>query len=188
LSLAQQCWKPVSIHEIVAEFLLGERGRGFQADVMPRLTTDQIAAVERPNIADPLENHFRLRLLMYCRAELIGEIPPDTRWFEVSWLGNDDLRELKYISRCRLENMEQPLTEAPTEWRKPILWGHDEGGPFTIMEGNHRLSAAARTNQPFSIRALVGLSPTPCFFHGPDPGHRLVNDLWRDRSASQFKY
>jgi hypothetical protein len=55
----------------------------------------------------------------------------------------------------------------PSNWGTPILWGHDRKGPFTIIEGNHRLVAyASQANKSgLSVPVFVGLSKTPCFWH-----------------------
>lgn len=158
--------------------------------------------IDNPNTMDPSENHFRLRLLFYVRAELMGEVPPDTQWYEVRNLGDDELKELLIIARCGLDNLAEnnelikvlrqtapSLTSLPAKWRKPILWGHDKCGPFSIIEGNHRLAAyTAHIDYTLSIPVLVGLSPTPCFFHYPDAPHFIANDLWRTANRPPFTY
>ena len=189
MSLASQSWNPISIHTVVAEFLLGERFKVAQF-----LPHDKMGVVDNADTDNPFDNHFRLRLLFYFRCQLFCEIPPDTVWFEVHSLGDEDLADLRVIGRCgwddpgdnneitKVANRKPGvLSGPPATWRKPILWGHDKNGPFTIMEGNNRLTAyvAAGGSHELHVPVLVGLSPTPCFFHTPDPPRMLANDLWK---------
>jgi hypothetical protein len=90
-----QAWRPILIHEVVAEFLLSERHK--PAKLLP---PESMTVVDKPNTHDPIGNHFRLRLLYYFRCFLIAEIPPDTQWFEVRYLTDHELGELRVIGRC----------------------------------------------------------------------------------------
>ena len=51
------------------------------------------------------------------------------------------------------------------------MWGHDRGGPFTILEGNNRLIAYASTapRPALEVSVFIGLSKSPCFWHRADP-------------------
>jgi hypothetical protein len=193
MSLASQSWRSISIHDVVAEFLLNERYKAAQI-LLPH-SPEHMAVVDAPDIKDPRENHFRLRLLYYFRCQLMCEIPPDTQWFEVQNLGQEELSELRVAGRCGWDDpvdnnellnvaVRRPsvLKADPATWRKPILWGHDRNGPFTILEGNNRLTAyvsdGAKQNT-LSIPVQIGLSSLPCVFHLPDPPVILANDLWK---------
>jgi hypothetical protein len=188
--LASMSWTHVAIHDVVSEFLRAERHN--YAHIDPAL----LALIDQPDLAKPQENHHRLRLLYCRRANLLGEIPPDTEWYKVENLTDAELDELYAIARCGWDDpagadknelrrvarrRPEPLTKLPTEWPRPILWGHGKGGPFTIMEGNHRLTGYASTIAAPSIEIpiLVGLSPTPCYFHIFDPPYIIANDLWK---------
>lgn len=188
MSLADMNWKRVTIHEVVVEFLRAERGK-----FVGLVSLNGMQLVDFPDTNDPNENHTRLRYLYAIRAQLIGEIPPDTRWYEVKSLTDEHLSELHVIARCGWDDRGDKnevirvasrknlsLTHQPFEWKRPILWGHQRAGPFTIIEGNNRLTAYASEHQRsrLSIPVLVGLSPTPCFFHIFDPPRKLANDLW----------
>jgi hypothetical protein len=189
MSLANMASNRVSVHEVVAEFLRGERHR-FEHS----LPSAEMALIDSPNISDPRENHARLRYLYCSRGHLIGEIPPDTQWYEVRNLTAEGLSELHVIARCGWDHsgdrnellrvvLRRPsaLTSQPSSWARPILWGHEKAGPFTILEGNNRLVAFASQGQQSAlmIPALVGLSPTPCCFHIFDPPDVIANDLWK---------
>ncbi len=182
----------VSIHYFVAEFLQAERynAAGF-------LPPTEMRIVDAPNLNDPIENHYRLRILYYFRAHLLGEVPPDTQWFEVQYLTDRELSELHAVSRCGWENPTDPsdhnelakvavrkpikLDELPADWKRIILWGHRREGPFTILEGNKRLTAYASTlpSPGLRIPVLVGISPTPCLWHFEDAPRKIANDLWK---------
>jgi hypothetical protein len=189
MSLVNMKWTRVTVHNVVAEFLQSERWK--PAGV---LAPQCMNAVDTPNTSDPVENHLRLRLLYYFRCFLFAEIPPDTEWFEVRYLTDNELNQLRVVGRCswddRADQNElakvaarrpEKLNSPPTSWGRLILWGHDRQGPFTILEGNHRLVAYASTSPlpGLSIAVLVGLSPTPCFFHILDPPRVIANDLWK---------
>lgn len=193
MSLANMVWTQVTIHDVVAAFLQSER------DKFAGLPPDLMHKIDSPDTNNSLDNHFRLRLLYYVRCFLMAEIPPDTQWFEVQNLTNNELNDLYVVGRCGwdapgLDNnqlatvalrRQETLTAPPSSWRKLILWGHDRQGPFTILEGNHRLVAYMQASQQpsFSLPIFVGLSPTPCFFHILDPPRKLANDLWKAREC-----
>ena len=189
MSLASMLWTRVTVHETVAEFLRGERHRFVDA-----ASPAEMVLIDSPNLDDPQANHMRLRYLHLSRCHLIGEIPPDTRWYEVRHLTDKELSELHVIARCGWDDPSdknellrvasrrpKALTSQPTSWARPILWGHEEAGPFTIIEGNNRLTAYASQGQQrgLMIPALVGLSPTPCFFHVFDQANKVANDFWK---------
>jgi hypothetical protein len=188
VSLADERWSSASINDVVSELLLAERGK------LPQLLPPHLVkALEAPDLIDPAENRLRLRVLYYYRRWLMGEIPPDTAWYEVRFLSERHIDELLVIGRCGWDDPSdrnelrrvasrrpQVLHSAPGTWRKPILWGHDASGPFTIIEGNHRLTAyeSAPNPAPFQIPALVGISPTYFNFHLPDPPGHMFHDFW----------
>lgn len=196
MTLAEREWQELSIHDVVSEFLLSERGK--YAWLGPAL----MAKIDSPVTSNSSDNHLRLRLLYWRRLHLMAEIPPDTKWYEVRRLTDAELSELRVIGRCGWDSphdqnelekvatrLQESLFEEPIAWHKPILWGHDRLGPFTILEGNHRLTAYCGSNKPktLSVPVLVGLSPTPCFWHLPDQPHFLANDLIK-REVPPFIY
>jgi hypothetical protein len=138
--------------------------------------------LDAPNLNDPEQNHDRLRLAYVIRSRFIREIPPDTVWYEVRYLTDKELPELYVVAHAAWMDLadnnelfkvaarkrEQLSTESPN-WAPIILWGHDKNGPFTIIEGNHRLVAYAGSGKRgLKIPVFVGLSRTPCFWHIPD--------------------
>jgi hypothetical protein len=194
MSLADMIWKRVSVHRVVAEFLRNEPHR-LELTLSPASHARLAPLIASPNLGDPAENHARLRLLYLIRRPLIGEIPPDTQWHEVHNLTDNELAELHVIAHSGWDapgqdrnellqvaaRMPRTLSGPPSSWPPPILWGHSKAGPFTIIEGNNRLTAyAAASPRPrLAIPVLVGVSPTPCFFHIFDPTAWVANDLWK---------
>jgi hypothetical protein len=70
------------------------------------------------------------------------------------------------------------LTKPPSSWNTTILWGHSKSGPFTILEGNHRLAAYADSGQSVpDIPVFVGLSPIACVYHRLDNSGTLLRDI-----------
>lgn len=182
-------WRRVTVHAVVAEFLRAERHK------LRWLPPTAFALIDQANTGDPAENHARLRYLASIRRQLLGEIPPDTRWYKVHTLTDANLIELHVIGRCGFDDpfgrdqnelkkvavrRPEPLSSQPAHWGSPILWGHSKTGPFTIIEGNHRLIGyASQTQAPgLSVAVFVGLSRTPCFWHVFDAPNKLVNHLW----------
>jgi hypothetical protein len=90
VSLINMKWRQVTVHAVVAEFLRSERHK------LATLPPDALALIDQPNVGNPPENHARLR---YLRC-LLGEIPPDTRWYKVCTLTDAELPELYVIGRC----------------------------------------------------------------------------------------
>jgi hypothetical protein len=72
MALADMDWTEISIHNVVLEFLRGEREK-----LMGPLSW--LPVIDTPNLNDPLENYRRLRLLYLPRGKFMIEIPPDTK-------------------------------------------------------------------------------------------------------------
>jgi hypothetical protein len=201
MALFRKIWVPISVHEMVATFLQAERDkltieRYCRADNIKSRKQDMVL-INRPNLGNAIENHRRLRLLNMIRAPLLAEIPIDTQWYKVSNLEDKDLADLHVIARCGWDDKKQrdnnellhvarrriaQKLQMPTvKWSAPILWGHVKKGPFTIIEGNNRLTsyAAAPDLPPLNIPVIIGLSKTPFYFHIFDQPKFLVNDFWR---------
>jgi hypothetical protein len=198
MALAQKIWKRITVHKVVLEFLVAER----EGNVAQRLVSTGIISsselaklLDTANIDDPTENFSRLRLLCRYRCVFLGEIPPDTRWYEVCNLTHDELFELHVVGRCGwddpagqdrnevfkvAERKNKQLLSAPSEWKSICLWGHSKEGPFTIIEGNNRLVAyASSQRRDLNIPVIVGLSPSFFYFNLYDPVGVLVHDLWK---------
>jgi hypothetical protein len=195
VALADMVWTETSVHNVVSEFLRAERDSRFN------FHPPWLGLIDNPSLNDPLQNHQRLRLLYIVRGMFMVEIPPDTRWYEVQSLTEDQLGEL-YVSARHTERWDQagnkldqvakavqvPLKSAPDTWGRIILWGHDRKGPFSIMEGNHRMLAyaQAKPRPPLKAPVYVGLSPSYCFWHHSDPPLSLGQGLYRSQGPSLF--
>jgi hypothetical protein len=187
MALIDMVWNKISIHNVVSEFLRGERNN---FSFYPPWTT----VIDNPNLDDPVENHKRLRLFYIKRGKFMVEIPPDTQWWEVASLSENELDELYLSARhtqpwsgkklaAAASAFGEPLTSQPREWPgRIILWGHDRKGPFSIIEGNHRMLAyacAAIPRPPLNIPVYVGLSSSYCWWHYADPPIWLGHDLYK---------
>jgi hypothetical protein len=127
------------------------------------------------------------------RNVFFGEIPLDTEWFDVRFLTDHELTEVHAVNfpnwtdpgdNNELEKVaarkEIELIASPEMWETPILWGHDQRGPFTIMEGNNRLTAYVGSRQGgINIPVFVGLSRLQCIWHVFDKCGFLAYDLER---------
>jgi hypothetical protein len=91
------------------------------------------------------------------------------------WVDPGDDNELLKVATRKMFT----LSSDPNEWDTPILWGHEQTGPFTILEGNHRLTAyAATSREDLRIPVFVGLSSTACYLHLPDHTDFLLYDMF----------
>lgn len=178
---AEQTWDKVTISRVYHAFLNGEFDKCIQA--WGPLASANRALIDNPNFGDESENCKRAFLLCF-RAPLLFRIPCSTVWYKVVALEESHLNELLVIGRCGWDDgtdhnellnvakrKPENLGSIPSEWAVPILWGHTKEGPFTIIEGNHRLVsyAALQTRPELNIPAYVGLSSDHCYWHLPDP-------------------
>ncbi len=140
--------------------------------------------VSQPNLNDHAENQLRVCLLSIVRGGLFQHLPQDTEWFEVRLLRREHLGQLRVIGRCGWDDpgdhnelirvasrRPQPLQKSVTSWDPLLLWGHGKEGPFTILEGNNRLTAFAASATPemiLNLSCYIGLSTKPCYWHLAD--------------------
>lgn len=176
--LSAELWHPVSNAEACLAFLRAE----WDKEAERTAWYDRIL-IDEPDLGDPSQNAIRRLILGSWRAPLLDKIPTDTSWFRVHFLheshldeifviGSDDWRdpgdknELLQVAKRR----GKALNGLPTDWHPPLLWGHSQEGPFTILEGNNRLVnyAASASRPPLEIVCFIGLSPSPCVWHEPD--------------------
>jgi len=177
-TLDQETWQPCSVHEVTLSFLRSEW------DKWPLISAywDRGIVGDSADVASPIENNLRTQMIWAVRSAVLQWIPADTQWFRVqrvrrnhftelrainhaAWTSPDDMNELqKVVLRATHE-----CWEPEGEW-SPILWAHDRSGPFTILEGNHRLTALARSANESAVEliAYVGLSPNLCVWHRLD--------------------
>jgi hypothetical protein len=206
MSLSQKEWSAVSIHNVVLAWLRAERPTvmAMAAQRLPeQLWTSGLAALlDQADLNDAEGNRARLRLLSMYRNVFMVEIPPDTEWYEVRSLTDDELQELHVVNyqtfndpadknelmkvAARKASVEQKingkieLRSSPANWEPPILWGHSRDGPFTIIEGNKRLIAYAASGESgINIPVLIGLSRMRCCWHILDDATFLMQDLIR---------
>lgn len=180
MPLADKHWSQVTPEEMTAAYLRAERTAVTDSKLQILLNN----ALEASEFYHPYWNTIRSTLLHGIRGPLLAQVPTDTTWYKVSRLTDDDLQELRVIGRCGWDDPQDQnelakvaarrpaaLPSNPETWpAPPILWGHDKAGPFTILEGNRRLVAYAATSPPpaTAIDIIIGLSPTPCYWHLQD--------------------
>jgi len=196
MSLSDRAWTNASLHDVVLAWVRAEREK-LQSEFLyhvPGFISQRYFSIllDNADVSNHIENRDRLRLL-YCRRNtFFTEIPPDTIWHKVSSLTNDDLSELYIINHGEwvspgednnellrvAQRNKKPLVEPPSKWDPPVLWGHDKSGPFTILEGNNRLTAYAGSDRSeLDIDVFVGLSPMKCLWHRPDNCGMIMQDL-----------
>ena len=182
-------WHPVTKDAVILEFLRSERHT---------LNIDIPALIDQPNIDSRAENALRLKHFAKIRKPLLERIPPDIHWYKVNTLTDADLPDLRVIGRSCFYNSHginenelqiaaselstilrrPPMNSQSPNWGIPILWAHKRTGPFTIIEGNHRLASYASQsyNSGLSIPVYVGLSNNSCFWHIYDaPNEAIYN-------------
>lgn len=177
--LRYQRWDPVGPEQMVASFLRSEIDK-----VLIRYLKDRSLA-DAPDFSNAFENALRLLLLHLIRGGLLAQLPRDTTWYRVTsltpahfdelrainatdWLSPNDRNELRKVAARK----QIPLEPGdPNVW-EPILFAHDRTGPYTILEGNHRMTSycGASDPPPATWTAYVGISRSPCHWHLPDQG------------------
>jgi hypothetical protein len=180
MKLTEEKWTSCSVHEVTLSFLRSEWIK------WPTVATywDR-RLIEEPVSMDSGAINLRALMLWAIRSALIGQVPQDTKWFKVEHLRKAHLDELLAINHIGFTSatdrneLRKVALRMPNEiWRgappsgewSPILWGHDRGSPFTILEANHRMTALAQPDLgfDFEIPAYVGLSQERCIWHLPD--------------------
>src|ERR1700693_2482404 len=102
VTLAIKNWNRVSIHRVVLAYLMAERTtyvaqvEGDTPHLVSSLNIERL--LDSPDLNDPEQNNYRLRLLYVIRSRFIREIPPDTQWYKVRTLTDDDLLELYVVA------------------------------------------------------------------------------------------
>jgi hypothetical protein len=176
LALAAESWTPVPKDAVILSFLRSEWGK-IRANASRAL-------IDNTDIDDRFQNNARTKLLWDIRGGLIRDIPGDTAWFAVrflrqrhldelhairfgEWNGPDDLNELRQVALRRPESLR---VGSNIESWEPILWSHSRDGPFTVLEGNHRLTALRGSSQihDFQMVTYVGTCASMCRWHRPD--------------------
>lgn len=193
MPLANETWTTVSVHEVHLAFLQSER------EAFSRLLDPAgLQLIDGPDLTNREQNALRMRLLYARRAPVLGEIPPDTTWHRVEFLRDAHVGELRVI-RCGewIDEEHAPVDDrtlarisawrpaelegSPGQWNHLILWGHNTEGPFTILEGNHRLIAYSSEAErpPFALPVYVGISESNCAYHEGDAFIALLRDYWK---------
>jgi len=192
--------------EVVAEFLKNE----FYREEFHRDRQHFERLVWDADVANEIENAIRRALLFRRRGHLWRELPADTQWWEVRLEPEDLARIRVFpraqwrrvsdgsfllsdiVHRIRSERFAGKVRDfvAKIHWlscqlqesgrTSVILIGVDENHPMTILEGNHRLTAACLAAPQLlahRFRVLVGLSP------------RMVESCWYETNlANLWRY
>ena len=198
--MALRKWTPITIHDVVLKWLLAERKTHVEVRLglimpSPIWSAGLTKLLEDPNTEDAEENRARLRLLCMYRNANVMEIPPDTKWYAVQNLTERELQKLYVFNHPNFRSSEDRnelvkvaeritpsrLTCPPEKWpERPILLGHHKRGPFTILEGNHRLIAYAQSERAgLDISVLIGLSPMRCCLSVLDDCGPTVQQLFQ---------
>jgi len=177
LQLRSQSWQPIPIERVHLAFFRSE------FDTLPGRLPSDTALARNPDPTNEAENKRRKELLYGKRSPLLAQVPDATEWYEVRFLREQNLHQLRAINhpewRSRADRNELSkvarrkvvrLREEPHVWDPPILWGHERTGPFTILDGNNRLTGYARlTWRPrLRIPVYIGLCTQVCVWHLPD--------------------
>lgn len=187
--LRNERWTSTDVHSVIWALLRSEylkKGNTFEGH-------------KYVNNGDMSPEHCfqRMRLLYntYRRRFLWGELPLDTQWYRVTWLRDRHLKEIRAISHCDLDGAGGlPIPEGAKKigwnlrddqdlWDCPILFANKKEGPYTVLEGNHRLLGWKKKHprgRSLRVPIYVGISKLPCFWHGGE--QVFTNDLWLQRA------
>jgi hypothetical protein len=176
MALANENWIPCSVHEMHLAFLRSEW------DKWPLISAhwDRGIISGSADVSSLIENNLRAQMIWTVRSGIFQWIPADTQWFRLQHARRQHVPQLRAINHAdwtssqdmnELEKVARRVTHEcwiPEGAWSPILWAHDKDGPFTIIEGNHRMTALARSDMEFSLDAFVGLSKRLCVWHRLD--------------------
>ncbi len=166
-------WKPATYDQVIFAFLRAEayrlKGGGIE------LSDDERKCLAAPDLKNDEENETRRVLVLdrLGRSGILGNLPADTIWHEAS-LRESDLYTNVYVIFDKhwltLAAHRFRSLDAPDNWAHMILWAHSKEGPFTILEGNTRLTQAAAAYRSGDLRlpVYVGLSKSFFPWHTPD--------------------
>lgn len=193
MALIDKQWNPISKDRVILGWLRAERDNSDAKSLWPTILNGISARsiselLDTPDTTSIQQNEDRLCLLWAIRNLFFAQIPPNTRWFEVQSLTDRELSELRVVNHPNWTastdqnelskvaiRMKLQLSREPDTWEPPILLGHEKHGPFTIIEGNHRLTAYAGSGlSGLDIKVFVGLtslfSPLNLFDCSPTNG------------------
>lgn len=176
--IAEQKWEKVTINQVYHSFLKSEFEKSIS--MFQQCAEANRDMINNPDFNNDFQNCIRAMLLS-PRLPLLYQIPSSTVWYKVSSLNQFHLAELAVIGNCGWDSnsdqnelievskrKQEKLISTPDNWDPPILWGHKKSGPFTIIEGNHRLVALASSKIKFNIPTYIGLSLDNCIWHLQD--------------------
>ncbi len=146
----------VSEAEVMAEFLKNE----FYEEEFHNHREQFERVVMDPDLHNETENALRRALLFRRRGHMWRELPADTTWWEVE---APDVARMRVFPRAnwRIQSLSYALRNQQDR-STVILVGIDEQQPVTIIEGNHRLSAALLVSPALlssRFRYFCGFSP-----------------------------
>jgi hypothetical protein len=178
-TLGDEHWRSIPPARVALAFLGGEWDKWTALAMV-----GDRRIVDEADLSDFVQNSVRASLLANVRGSLLALIPRDTQWFEVQKLRSQHFGQLRAINFPEWNSPDDaneldkvairkpiPLRAPPSAWEAPILWGHDKAGPFTVLEGNHRMTALAACEEErshCSVTVFVGLSVELCRWHLED--------------------
>ncbi|MHB2009225.1 MAG: lipopolysaccharide biosynthesis protein [Acidobacteriaceae bacterium] len=185
----------VTENEVVAEFLKSDCNNPAFREYQEALRK----IVLNPDLDDAGENAKRRALFFMQHLALWRELPAGTEWYELEvkeevldrirafpraqWRkiaqGNFSMTGIAECMRTRQNALDrrflakiaeiQDRLQKDTDLGSVVLIGMNESGPFTVLDGNHRLVAAmlASPSRVHRLRFLCGLSPrmTECCWY-----------------------
>ncbi len=154
-----QLIRPTTEADMVAVYLRAEiESERFGARVRELLARHgrSRAIVDRPDITDSDENHYRRHLLDAHRAHVFEELPPHIAWHR-ALLNRGEVAEVRYIDDSYWNEL-SGHTRLPRVATTAILEGREIYGETT--EGFLRVAQALREGAIFPELILVGTSPT----------------------------
>lgn len=125
MALATKKWTRVSVYKVFAALLISERETNVQPKLIDRgfITDAEVARLlDAPDFGNPEDNVLRMRLLYSYRRPFLGELPPDTAWYEVENLTDAELSQLYVIGRCGWDDADHDRNDF-YKWRRGVLNG-----------------------------------------------------------------
>ena len=129
-----------------------------------------------PDLNDKEENVRRRNIFWECRGQysLWDPIYKESKWYRRRMLILPGLMSPYYIHGAFKPNK---YGTSRSDMNGIILWGHEESGPFIVLEGNHRWYDLNNDILPFIASVYIGLSDKTYPLHSTTGCDKCKDDI-----------
>ena len=133
-------WKPVTNHEVIWSWLRAEishPSHQFKGGYNRYVNQYGQPKLDNPCFTDEEENRVRGEIFQHVRGKYsIGRpLSDDTKWYKVGMFFWGACRQVRSPWPPGLDEIR---VRRSLDLNGIIMWGHKMGGPYILLEGNHR--------------------------------------------------